>query len=344
MAKETALHFAVATGNLEIIQYLVEEGKCDTLAKNNYQSNPLGKLCAKYFANMENKLECVKYLLSKTFEEVPNREGLYAIGDIFEPAMLNLFSPRRYAEMEDDVTQYFLDTFYSKKYNQKHAIIEKLSGPIWKYCLFFHDDIKHINDFIPPGLRTILTFSKELNQILYSYILVTFSFDETAVDLVLDILEEIFKIGLREYLEKDIFGSLLIELYFMKANPSIVLLTKKLLELKEDIDINALYCKLLRRLALTKSMDKLDNINPLILPFCTFTSIENTVVLKPINSIDSLKSLCRKVLRFLILRKNADSPINFCNSIMSINDLPMSLRLYLRFIENNYTFWIKYLH
>lgn len=340
MVKETALHFAAARGNLEIIKYLVIEGHCETKAQNNYQSYPLGKLCAKYFENMENKQQCVKFLLKETFEEVPGVPGYFAIKDIFEPAMLNIFSPRRKPELDcmDELTQFFLDNFYSKPFNKKYKIIENLNGPIWKLCLFFHHEIENINDIMPPGLRNILTFSKELNQIIYSHILVTYSLDEKGCKFICEILEEIFKIGLREYLEKDIFASLLYELYLMKPRASIIELTQKLLELHEKIDINAIYLKLVRRLSLTKSMEVLDKINPLILPFCTFASIE-TVIQSEQFSVKSLKSLCRNVIRFLILRKSSDSTIDFCKTIMLLNDLPISLRIYLRFIDNDYNFW-----
>lgn len=344
MVNETTLHFAAARGNLEIIKFLVIEGKCDCTARNNYGSNALGKLCAKYFEDMTNKLECVKFLLPHTYAADP--KGCYRIEDIFEPAVLNIYTPRRKPEMDmmDEVTSYFVENFYCQKYNSKHRLIENLNGQMWKLCLFFHDDIERINDFLFPGLRNILTYSKELSTIIYSYLMVNLNFEEVSIEFVCDVIAEVFGIGLRQYIEKDLFSNLLIELYVMKPHPNIAILSKKLIELNERVDFNAIYDRLVRRLTLTKAMDKLQSIDPLILPFCTVADVETTfgvTVGQKKSTVHSLKFLCRKVIRFCILRQNRDSVNDFCNAIM-LADLPISLRLYLRFIERNYDFWSKF--
>lgn len=355
MVNETTLHFAAARGNLEIIQFLVVEGKCDTRGKNNYGSNPLGKLCAKYFEDMDNKLECVKFLMKHTFDEDPRRPGLFKISDIFEPALLNLFSPRRKPELDciDEVTAFFIDQFYGPEVNSKYKLIEKLSGPLWKLCLFLHDDIDHVNNYINPGLRNILTYTKELNQLVYSFLFVNLNFDEESLDFICDILTEIYAIGLRGYLEKDIFMCLLIELYFMKPKPNLVKFARHLLVLKEPLDFNTIYQKLIRRMTMTKSLKALPTINPLILPFCTFVDPKGVLEMETAHFVNiagaqksieilSLKEMCRKVIRFCARQSHRDSNVDFINTLMALDDLPVALRLYLRFIESGYGVWAKH--
>lgn len=355
MVNETTLHFAAARGNYEIIKYLVLEGRCDTKALNNYGSTPLGKLCAKYFEDMENKVECVKFLLKHTYAEDPQRPGLYKISDIFEPALLNLFSPRRKPELDciDEVTTFFVDTFYGPEVNSKYKLIEKLSGPLWKLCLFLHDDITQVNDFIHPGLRNILTYTKELNQLVYSFLFVNLNFDEESLDFICDILTELFAIGLRSYLEKEIFTNLLLELFFMKPKPNLVRFARHLIKLKEPLDFNTIYQRLVRRLTLTKSLKALATINPLILPFCTFVDPRSVVEMETANithqpaaqkpvELLTLKEMCRKVIRFCARQSHRDSNAEFIDTIMALEDLPVALRLYLRFIESGYSVWAKH--
>lgn len=344
MVNETTLHFACARGNLSMIQYLVLDGGADTKARNNYGSNPLGKLCAKYFDDMENKLECVKFLLRHTYDEDPKRKGFYAISDIIEPALLNLFSPRRKPELDciDEVTSCFIEQFYNDKYNSKYPLIQKLTGPMWKICLFLHDDIKDVNKFMRYGLRNILTYTSELNQIVYSYLFVNLNFDEDSLTVTCDILTEIFSIKLRQYLAHDLFANLLFEQYFHRPKPNLIKFIRHLIMLKEPLDFNSIYAKIVRRLTLTKSIQSLESLNSFILPFCTFKDIDVPEGLIPAGTVArKLKEYCRVVIRKEIFEKNPETK-NFLNAVMSLEQIPFTLRLYLRFIEDGYALWGKY--
>lgn len=343
MVNETTLHFAAARGDFSVIQYLVLDGGADTRARNNYGSNPLGKLCAKYFHDMENKLECVKFLLKHTYDEVPGEPGYYSIKDIVEPALLNVFSPRRRSELDciDEVTSYFLDEFYCEKYNSKHSLIQKLTGPVWKLGLFLHDEIENVEDIMRYGLRNTLTYTKELNQIVYSYLFVNLNFDEDSLSTTCELITEIFRIGLRIYLEKEIFTGLLFELYFQRPKPSLVKFVKHLVHLREPINFNSIYSKLVRRLTITKSIKTLASINPIVLPFCTFVDIDTVDGILPAPNMRSLKEICRSCIRTRIIQ-NCPETGEFVNAIMSLDDLPMALKLYLRFIESGYGMWAKH--
>lgn len=92
----------------------------------------------------ERKLEIMKYLIPHTYHEHPTKPGYYGVIDILKPALLCCRLGNNI------ISSYFIDNFYSSKFNSKFELISKLeSASITSHmlCFFLHDEIRSYDQY-----------------------------------------------------------------------------------------------------------------------------------------------------------------------------------------------------
>lgn len=135
--RETPLHYAVRSGNLEIIKILIETGKANAKILNYVDFDAL---CLVFGMDYDDtrKLEIVQYLLPHTYSEDPTKPKYYSVYEILKPLIL---SSRKGNTI---LSEFFIKNFYSHKFNSKYSLIKKLEEASCHshiVCAFLHDEI-----------------------------------------------------------------------------------------------------------------------------------------------------------------------------------------------------------
>lgn len=136
--RETPLHVAVQRGNIKIIKTLIEIGKIDASFEDRFR---LKAIC--YVPQQEydetRKLEIIQYLLPHTYPENPTQPGHFKFWDILQ--LVTTCSKFK----NDLLTGYFIDNFYSERYNKLYPLIKKLEDESYRchpICILLHDEIQ----------------------------------------------------------------------------------------------------------------------------------------------------------------------------------------------------------
>lgn len=135
--RETPLHYAVRSGNLEMIKLLIESGKANAKSLNYVEFDALCLVFGMDYDDTQ-KLEIVQYLLPHAYSEDPARPGYYSVFEMLKPLIL---SSRKGNTILSD---FFIKHFYSEQYNSKYPLIKKLedaSSHSHIVCAFLHDEI-----------------------------------------------------------------------------------------------------------------------------------------------------------------------------------------------------------
>lgn len=135
--RESPLHYAVRSGNMEMIKILIETGKVNAKLLNYVEFDALCLVFGMDFDDTQ-KLEIVQYLLPHTYSEDPSKPGYYSVFEILKPLIL---SSRKGNTILSD---YFIKSFYCEQFNSKYKIVQKLGDTSCHshiVCAFLHEEI-----------------------------------------------------------------------------------------------------------------------------------------------------------------------------------------------------------